>query len=421
MAQTVIESNGIKRLCIYVSVRCKEHPTGRIQLRRVYENMEKGSPKANSLEKELIREAEKEKARREVEGICWETLLGHFELYARDQLNQGLWCQNKQTFNEALNALHRWTKHWYREPAARIGAADVTRLLHSMKHDGMSDSVMGKVKGDIKKVFEFGIIFNHVRGIRQSPTLGITIKSRRRMRTEILRDDEIRKLLSYARQYEPVWYYIWSFAVYTGMRNGELYALKWSDINFEDRLITVQRSYNKKSKEEKSTKTGEWRHVSICEPLWQTVQELKENYNHDVQRGACKNTEYVLPRPSLWQSGEQARKLRLFSEEIGITPVCFHTLRACFATELLKRGVAVPSVMRVGGWTSIKTMMHYIRLSGVDDKGITAPLDYRSEFPENTNQVLMNAVGEKYSVENVHEANIIPLDSRKLPRLIKTD
>ncbi len=418
MAQTVIESDGIKKLCIYVSVRCKDHPTGRVQLRRVYEGVEKGSSKANSLERELIREAEKEKAQREVDGTSWETLLGNFELYARDQLNRDQWCQSKQTFGEAINALHKWTKQWYRDPAARIGAADITRLLHAMKENGMSDSVIGKVKGDIKKVFEFGILFNHVRGIRQSPTLGVSIKSRRRMRTEILRDDEIKKLLSYSRQYEPVWYYIWSFAVYTGMRNGELYALKWSDINFADRMITVQRSYNKKFKEEKCTKTGEWRHVSICEPLWQIVQELKENHDHDVQRGACKNPGYVLPRPGLWQNGEQARKLRLFCEEIGITPVCFHTLRACFATELLKRGVAVPSVMRVGGWTSIKTMMHYVRLSGVDDKGITAPLDYRSESPEGTNQALMNAVGDKYSGESVHEAKIIPLDTRRHPRLI---
>ncbi|MCM0606582.1 MAG: site-specific integrase [Xanthomonadaceae bacterium] len=235
------------------------------------------------------------------------------------------------------------------------------------------------------------------------------------MWTEILRDDEIVKLLSYAREYEPVWYYIWAFAIYTGCRNGELYALKWSDIDLQDRMITVQRSYNKKYKVEKCTKTGEWRHVSVCEPLWEVIMELKRTHDHDVQRGACKYPGYVLPRPGLWQNGEQARKLRQFCEEIAITPVCFHTLRACFATELLKRGVAVPSVMRVGGWTSIKTMMHYVRLSGVNDKGITDPLDYRSKVESETNRTLMNAVGDRLSPQGVQIATVTPLNSRRLP------
>jgi integrase len=100
------------------------------------------------------------------------------------------------------------------------------------------------------------------------------------------------------------------FGIYTGCRSGELYALKWSDIDFQERMNTVQRSYNKKFNEEKRTKTGDWRRVSICESLWDIIVELKKLHDHDVQRGACKNPGYVLPRPGLWASGEQARKLK---------------------------------------------------------------------------------------------------------------
>lgn len=420
MPQKVIIENGVKKLLINVSVQCPDWPSGRIQLKKRVEGVEIASNKANLIERDLLREAERKKAQRESQGVHWEKLLNLYELFARDKLANNQWVQSQQTLEEALRALHKWTSHWYAEASARISAIDVTKLLHSMKEAGMSDALIGKVRGDIKKVFEFGMLFDHVRGIKHSPTTGVSIKSRRRMRTEILRDDEIKKLLSYARRYEPVWYYIWSFAIYTGCRNGELYALKFSDINFKERMITIQRSYNKKYGVEKSTKTGEWRHVSICDSLWEVLQELKQNHDHDVSRGACKYPGYVLPRPGLWQNGEQARKLRLFCEEIGITPVCFHTLRACFATELLKRGVDVPSVMRVGGWTSVKTMMHYIRLSGVNDRGITNPLDYRSCEPIDTNRQLMNAVGDKYSKEEVHAAKVIPLDTRRLPRLIES-
>lgn len=412
MPQKLVEKNGEKKLVITVQVSCKEHPSGRIQLKRVFENVDPGSSKATSLERDLLREAEREKAQRETVGISWGTLLGYYELYARELLEKDQWCQSKQTLHEAMRALHKWTAHWMKEPAAKITAADVTKLFHKMKEGGMSDALIGKIKGDIKKVYDYGMLFDHVRELKHPPTASVSIKSRRRMRTEILREDEIKKLLAYAKKYEPTWYYIWGFAVYTGCRNGELYSLKWSDIDFDGRMITVQRSFNKKDGE-KCTKTGDWRHVSVCDPLWEMIQELKVIHDHEVQRESCKNPGYVLPRPGLWQNGEQARKLRLFCEEIGITPVCFHTLRACFATELLKRGVDVPSVMRVGGWKSVKTMMHYIRLSGVNDKGITDPLDYRSIDPDEKTRTLMNAVGEKFGDTPVQEAVIIPLNSRK--------
>lgn len=406
---------GEKLLVISVSVNCREAPGGKIQCRKRYRDIPLGSSKANAIEKELQREIEREKAQRENAGTTWETLLTMYELYAGEELAQGRWCQSKQTLNEAISFLRAWTAPWFRESAARIAASDVTRLFHQMKEQGCSDSSLGKLRGDIRKVYDFGILFDHVRGIKQSPTTGVTIKSRRRMRTEILRDDEIKRLLNCAKTYEPAWYPIYAFAVYTGCRNGELYALKWSDIDFQERMIMIQRSYNKKFNEEKCTKTGEYRRVSICEPLWEIVLELKKVHDHDVDRGACKNPGYVLPRPGLWTNGEQARKLREFCMEIGITPICFHTLRACFATELLKRGVDVPSVMRAGGWKSLKTMMHYVRLSGVSDRGITDPLDYRSENPEQTNRTLMAAVGESFKDEQAHGAEIISLATRRIP------
>ncbi|RYZ80053.1 MAG: site-specific integrase [Proteobacteria bacterium] len=240
------------------------------------------------------------------------------------------------------------------------------------------------------------------------------------MRTEILNADEIKKLLKYAKEYERPWYYIWSFAIYTGARNGELYALKWTDIDEGERIITIQRSYNKRFDEYKGTKTDEWRKVSINSSLWDLIQELKPIREH-MTRGLSTYSEYVLPRPGWWQNGEQAKRLRMFCEEIGITPICFHTLRACFATELLKRGVPVPKVMRVGGWKSMKTMMHYIRLAGIDDKGITDPLNFESEEPSEVleGRTLMEAVAERFEeTKEESVASVIPLASRRHPRLV---
>lgn len=41
------------------------------------------------------------------------------------------------------------------------------------------------------------------------------------------------------------------FCLYTGLRRGELIALKWADINFDTGVITVQRSYSLSKKEQR--------------------------------------------------------------------------------------------------------------------------------------------------------------------------
>ena len=67
----------------------------------------------------------------------------------------------------------------------------------------------------------------------------------------------------------------------------------------------------------------------------------------------------------------QAQILRQFCEGCGITSVKFHTLRACFGTQLIKDGVAPAVVMKMAGWKDLKTMQRYIRLAGIEVKGAT--------------------------------------------------
>lgn len=46
-----------------------------------------------------------------------------------------------------------------------------------------------------------------------------------------------------------------SMLVYTGMRGGELVALTWADIDFDNAIIHVTKSYDQKGKEVSKTKT----------------------------------------------------------------------------------------------------------------------------------------------------------------------
>ena len=80
---------------------------------------------------------------------------------------------------------------------------------------------------------------------------------------------EVRRFLSAAREIDEDVFALYATAVYTGLRAGELAGLRWDDVSFERRLITVQRSYGG------LTKGGEVRHVPILDPVLPVLRRLR--------------------------------------------------------------------------------------------------------------------------------------------------
>ncbi len=180
-----------------------------------------------------------------------------------------------------------------------------------------------------------------------------------------LKEDEVKLLLQKAREFQHPWRHHWTLAIYTGLRNGELYALDWDHVDLVNGIIYVKYSWNKKVGL-KGTKSNDDRVVDIAPRLLEILKQLKaENPESHL----------VLPRSRDWEKGEQARILRTFLMGIGLRPMRFHDLRATFATLLLIKGVEPIKVMVLGGWKNMKTMQIYLRTAGVEVKGVTKVLD----------------------------------------------
>lgn len=181
----------------------------------------------------------------------------------------------------------------------------------------------------------------------------------------VLTEEQAGLLLSKARELDWPWYPHWMLALYLGLRNGELYALKWDKVDLDTLQIKVDSSWNSKDGF-KSTKTGDDRIVPINqEDLLPFLRKLK------LVTGS---TEFVLPRSHRWEKGEQARELRLFLKGLGLPEIRFHDLRATWATLLLSKGVPAVQVMTMAGWKNYKTMVIYLRKAGVDVRGATDAL-----------------------------------------------
>jgi len=316
---------------------------------------------AQRTEKALVKELTMKVAQSEGHGFTWRMVVDKWATFVDSPYFMDR-RYNPATVSDYVSMMHTWTKEWLDKPAAEITRGDGREVLDRVLAQGRTKAFQKRLKNTINMIFNWGIESKIIRGITHSPVFGLKIFLREDRKPEILKLDEIRHLLKEASERQHPWYSVWTVALLTGMRNGELFALRWSDVDIDKSLITVQSSYNKRTKEFKSTKAGYWRTVPISSELSLLLQNLK------------RSDEFVLPRLEAWIQGQQAKVLKEFCRMIGLVEIKFHTLRACFATLLISDGVEPIKVMKVCGWQDLKTMARYVRLAGIEESGVTEKL-----------------------------------------------
>jgi integrase len=272
--------------------------------------------------------------------------------------NRGI--ANNTVYNYKTGLYSHTVLRWEKKQINEITTSDIRELvLDGLGHksEALRKDILKYIRATFSYAVDMGII-------QRDPTPKIKFKKNLKIKS-VLKESEIFYFLKTARERNHPWFPIWALALYTGMRNGELYALKWEKVDFKKRLMVVSLSWNQKNGF-KETKSGDDRIVEIAESLMPLMKELYKN----------KTTEFVLPRLEAWDMSEQARVLRAFLSEIDLPTVRFHDLRASWATVMLSKGVEPIKVMSMGGWRDLKTMQIYIRKSGINIQGITSHLNF---------------------------------------------
>ena len=367
----------------YISIRSKLDPAIRVQK---WKFGIKSDKQAKREEENLRRECLTEILKRDAEGSSWGVLVDKWHDYQVSERSGEL---NPLTCGDYVAAIKKYTLSWWTRSAASITRMDVMEVLNQMDALGSSVSYRHKIKVIIHRVFTFGIEHQLVRGISQTPAHGISLKRDEEKKPEILSIDEIRKLLHASKTMKHEWHHVWALALLTGMRNGELFALKWKDVDFLNREINVEWSYNCRIKAIKSTKGGYWRTVPVSDELLALLNELKE------KTGA---TDFVLPRVARWANGEQAKNLRAFCKSVGLPSIKFHTLRACFATQLIRNGIPPIQIQKICGWKDLETMQRYVRLAGIEIKGATESLKLLPNIVLQTTEATLQELSEQLKV-----------------------
>lgn len=365
MAIIEYEKNGKKVFKVYVQFRGKT--IRRLRVQKVLYNIESLAV-ARREERRLIKELAEKLAKLEGKGLLWSEVLFRWENAAYcGYLGKKF---NRFTIKDHVNRLRRYTSPWLELIASDLNKADGRRVLSYAESIGAKSGLLNKIKSSINLVYSWGVEEGLIMGSNisgKSPVFGLGLDDKEEKIKPILSLDELRRFLFEAKIQKHPWYPIWAFAVLTGMRSGELMALEWGDIDDKNGIIRVSKSFNKRLQSTKCPKNGTWRNVDINSQLKEIIIDLKRTRM---------NESTVLPTFPEWKNGQGGAVLRMFLKKIGIDKdVVFHTLRACFATHLLSTGVEPLKVMRMGGWSDLKTFQIYLRMSGVDVRGVAEALD----------------------------------------------
>ena len=173
--------------------------------------------------------------------------------------------------------------------------------------------------------------------------------------------NEIGRFLGAARGESECIHALYATAIFTGARAGELAGLRWEDIDFEHRLIAIQRSFDG------PTKSGDVRRVPLLSALlpilraWRLFNALPivfPNEAGEVFGPSARAFQEVLHRvldrggfPKVLRGGKQRAFLR------------FHDLRHTFASQWMMRGGTVYKLQKILGHKSPQMTARYSHLA----------------------------------------------------------
>ena len=177
---------------------------------------------------------------------------------------------------------------------------------------------------------------------------------------------EANSFLDYVKTEDPIKYPVFVMALNTGLRKGELAALKWDCVDLNNKLIRVKRSFCSKLKTyNEYTKNKKIRSVPINDVLVELLIGLKQNKIGD--------DDFVLPRIDY---EHLHRTIKVMAENAGIRKIRFHDLRHTCASHLVINGVRLEKVQAVLGHSSINMTQRYVHLSPEHLIGTTDVLNF---------------------------------------------
>ena len=237
-------------------------------------------------------------------------------------------------------------------PLNEIDKKRLQKLFDELAIKGLSTSTLAIIRAAISEVLNHAVDGDL---IERNPLRDLKFKKKKKSTNFMpLKENEAALLIDNSVEYKNGEYYpMMLTSLRTGVRVGELVALKWSDINFEDRLIAVQRTFGRRGYS--LPKNNKTRKVDMTPMLARVLKQVQI----DQKKWALQNRQPIPEFVFICDSGEvrNPEKFRYALNQClklsELRRIRIHDLRHTYATIRLLRGHNIGDVSYQLGHSSL--------------------------------------------------------------------
>jgi integrase len=282
-------------------------------------------------------------------------------------------------------------------PAAKITTREIEEVLTAVSETGSSPRTVNKHRNVIAAVFSYGckpstyalpgnpakdadrrrephpgaLMFYSPEEIeaiaraladghhRDRSKAGISKQEREVLRAEDHQDAEIVRVAAYA-----------------GLRQGELLALRWRDVDFAGSALNVARAMS--AGVESSTKSGHTRRVPLADQAASALDRAsrRAHFTSPNDLVFCN----ALGRPL--DDSALRRRYRRAQAAAGVLLLRFHDLRHTFGSLLAMRGVDVVTIQKAMGHSALATTSRYLHARPASEQAQAFTAAFAADTPE---------------------------------------
>jgi len=230
-----------------------------------------------------------------------------------------------------------------------ITRAEVQRFLGQNRKQGLSGSSVPRIRTALRKVLQAAVDWNY---LDQNPARAIRLGDRTPVQERAyLLPDQLSALLNSLS--EPCRTLI-VITVLTGLRIGELLALRWKHIDFMHSAIHVRETVYEGRFGSPKTKSSR-RDVPMSQPVreaFQAQQSVLSGTDGDSLIFTCRNGTPLNPKNLL------RRALQPACRELGLPVIGWHSFRHTHATLLGEVGESLRTAQAILGQSDLKTTLN---------------------------------------------------------------
>jgi integrase len=241
-------------------------------------------------------------------------------------------------------ALARAIEHFGDFLIKDITPREITRFIKSLSNEGYAQKTLSNQRLVLNRIFKHAVIEGDI-AFNPCADVEIPANAKKTLRGAATASDEDK-----IKNTDDTWLFP-LIAIYTGLRKGEILALTWQDIDFDEDLITVTKSVahdgDKPYVKEPKTEAGT-RLVPLLLPLKKKLLSITHRTSENYIISDTGKTPLTKSRfETLYNH---------YQKNVGITATA-HQLRHSFATIAIENGVDIKAVSEILGHKQISTTL----------------------------------------------------------------